>query len=164
MPVILALKGRGADLEVYDSHLKITPQGFLGGLSQLTERRTTVNIQFSDIEAIEFSEGRLFISGFLQIIPRGSKEKRGTWFSNASNHNAVLFDVSENKSAAAVRQYLESRIAQIQSANFNEHMTRAPSSVGVTDELAKLAALHRSGVLTDDEFRLAKQNLLKGPT
>ena len=34
------------------------------------------------------------------------------------------------------------------------------SPIGVADELAKLAQLHRDGVLTDKEFQAAKTNLL----
>lgn len=56
------------------------------------------------------------------------------------------------------------RQAQQQEAAFQEYIRKAAgganSGTGGTDELAKLAELHRSGALSDEEFGKAKEKLL----
>jgi len=53
---------------------------------------------------------------------------------------------------AAVEQARQEGAAQAQTA--------APATKDVTAELQKLADLHKSGVLTDEEFAAAKKKLL----
>ena len=55
---------------------------------------------------------------------------------------------------AAVEQARQEGAAQAQTA------AAAPATKDVTAELQKLADLHKSGVLTDEEFAAAKKKLL----
>jgi hypothetical protein len=52
------------------------------------------------------------------------------------------------------------RAAQAQQDSMDDYIRSAASSGGSSDELAKLAGLHDSGKLTDDEYAAAKAKIL----
>ena len=63
---------------------------------------------------------------------------------------------------AAAQQQQQAEVAQAKQQGAAEAMAAAPAAPtkDVTAELQKLADLHKSGVLTDEEFAAAKKKLL----
>jgi membrane protease subunit (stomatin/prohibitin family) len=63
---------------------------------------------------------------------------------------------------AAAQQQQQAQVAQAKQQGAAEAMAAAPAAPtkDVTAELQKLADLHKSGVLTDEEFAAAKKKLL----
>jgi type II secretory pathway pseudopilin PulG len=57
-------------------------------------------------------------------------------------------------------QQQQAQLAQQQAAASAPAAPVAPSGPDITAEMQKLADLHKSGVLTDQEFAAAKQKLL----
>ncbi len=55
---------------------------------------------------------------------------------------------------------MQQKDMQIQQAQQQAQQAAAQPSTNVTDELQKLADMHKSGVLTDEEFAAMKKKLL----
>lgn len=62
---------------------------------------------------------------------------------------------------AAARRHLTGQAAQAQATAAQPTVPATPAEPSTTDELARLAQLHSSGTLTDEEFSAAKAKLLQ---
>jgi len=72
---------------------------------------------------------------------------------------------NQAKQQAAAQQQQQAAVEQAKQQGAAEAMAAAPAAAAaptkdVTAELQKLADLHKSGVLTDEEFTAAKKKLL----
>jgi hypothetical protein len=72
---------------------------------------------------------------------------------------------NQAKQQAAAQQQQQAAVEQAKQQGAAEAMATAPAAAAaptkdVTAELQKLADLHKSGVLTDEEFTAAKKKLL----
>jgi membrane protease subunit (stomatin/prohibitin family) len=70
---------------------------------------------------------------------------------------------NQAKQQAAAQQQQQAEVAQAKQQGAAEAMAAAPAAAppkDVTAELQKLSDLHKSGVLTDEEFTAAKKKLL----
>ena len=74
---------------------------------------------------------------------------------------ALMAGVAIGRNQAAQAQQ-QAQVAQAKQQGAAEAMAAAPAAPtkDVTAELQKLADLHKSGVLTDEEFAAAKKKLL----
>ena len=140
--------------------------GSLGG-----ERSTT--FYFTDINAIEYNSG--FASGVLEVLTasyQGSANKdywRGTNQSRNADSNdpytlsntLPMAKLMYNEWAPHIQQ-LRAKIAE---AKHHRITVVTPAPTGGTDlvgQLEKLASLHASGALTDEEYSAAKARLVAG--
>ena len=69
---------------------------------------------------------------------------------------------NQAKQQAAAQQQQQAEVAQAKQQGAAEAQAAAPAAPtkDVTAELQKLADLHKSGVITDEEFSAAKKKLL----
>jgi multidrug resistance efflux pump len=69
---------------------------------------------------------------------------------------------NQAKQQAAAQQQQQAAVEQAKQQGAAEATAAAPASAGtdVTAQLQKLADLHKSGVLSDEEFAAAKKKLL----
>lgn len=147
------MQGVGEDLVVYLEKLTITPRGVMGFMTK--GLKGTKTIYFSSITGVQFREAGALLSGYLQFTIPGGNESKGGVFAAASDENTFMFAGKDNNASA--RKILKHVEEQLGKKNAPAHVT----SGGVADELAKLAELRASGVLSDLEFERAKKKLLK---
>lgn len=178
-PWLVLAPGPGAGvLAAFGDRLAIVKTGtltsFMAG-SFLGERSTT--FYFRDITAVEYNSG--FATGVLEVLTasyQGSANKdfwRGTLKSRNADandpftmSNTLPLARSDYMKWAAHLQELRARISASKQAPAPVAPTRAPAPASTSapgnlaDDLAKLATLRESGVLTDEEFAAAKARLL----
>ena len=75
----------------------------------------------------------------------------------AKDENAVVFTKAQMSAFQQVREAVEQAIATPQASG-----VPAQAAGSVADELAKLADLHRQGILTEAEFTAQKARVLGG--
>lgn len=145
--------GVGGVLRVYEGKLTITPKGTMGFLTK--GMKGTKSIPYSSITGIQFKEAGAVFSGYLQFTILGGVESAGGLFDAASDENTFMYaGVENNEFAIEVNRYIETAVAN----------ARVPSSAaganGLSDELQKLASMKEQGLLSEDEFRTAKEKLI----
>lgn len=139
------MKGVGQLFEVWEDKLAITPKGVMGFMTK--GLKGTKTILFQSITAIQFKKSG-FTSGYLQFTVPGGNESRGGVFAAANDENTFMF-AGQNELAEMVKNYIEKRIQEL-------CHPQVASTVSMTDELQKLAAMRTSGVISDVEFQAAK--------
>lgn len=140
--------------------------GSLGG-----ER--SASFHFADITGIEYNSG--FLNGVLEILTpsysgtashdfwRGAAQKRNAAAADPwTLSNALPLQKSEYNSALPHINHLRSRIAESKSRGVAmavpmvEHMAGIPPETSLSHEIERLAELHQTGLLSDEEFASAK--------
>ena len=110
-------------------------------------------IPASSITAVQFKPAGAVTQGFISFTISGGSErqsKAGRQVRDAfTDENSVVFLKKSNADMQAVRDAVEAAIAA----------GHAPAS-DAADQIAKLAALHAQGILSDDEFAAAKAKAL----
>jgi Short C-terminal domain/Domain of unknown function (DUF4429) len=141
-------------LEVYPDKLAITPKGILGFLNK--GLKGTKTIPFTSIIAIQFRRADPFANGYLQFTIPGGIESRGGLFAAASDENTFMFrggnDV--NQRASEIKEYIEAKVEDMRIPR------QTTTTLGLAEELQKLATLKAQGVLSESEFDAAKKRLL----
>jgi hypothetical protein len=149
---IYRVSGVGGDLEVFEGRLTITPRGAFGFLNKGI--KGTKTIPFTSITAIQYKEPGL-TNGYLQLtVPGGNESRRGV-FAAASDENSFMFRASQSEVMQEVKLYIERRVEELS----NRSGTSAVAA-SMADELLKLAKLKDQGLLTEEEFATAKEELL----
>ncbi|MBI4244010.1 MAG: SHOCT domain-containing protein [Planctomycetes bacterium] len=146
---VYAMQGVGEVLEVFEDKLTITPEGIPGFMSK--GLKGTKTIPFSSISAIQFKESGL-MSGYLQFTIPGGNENEGGVFAAVFDENTFMF-AGNNILAIEIKNYIESRIQSFKSSRVSSHNS-------MVEELTRLSELKEKGVLTEDEFKKAKQKLI----
>lgn len=130
------------------SLLTITRKG-IGNKGQKT-------IPLASVGGIQIRPATMLANGFIQLSVVGevSRSKGGIGrLQNAANdENAIIFTKKHTPEIEAFRD----AVLAAQSVP-----TPTPAQPDVADQLAKLATLRDSGVLTEDEFAAAKTELLE---
>jgi hypothetical protein len=147
------MKGVQDMLIVYDDKLTITPKGLLGFFNK--GLKGTKTIPYSSIQAIQFKESGVFVSGYLQFTIPGGNESKGGVLAAASDENSFMFAGTKNNAEARqIKEFVEQAVA-------HSRATIAHGAPSIADELLKLSSLRTQGLLTDAEFLEAKSRLLK---
>ena len=77
---------------------------------------------------------------------------------NLTNENAVMFGKDQVEQFVVLKEALESEISRMQSS---VGTTVTSPSISMGDELSRIAAMYREGLLTEQEFTEAKSLLLR---
>lgn len=153
MVPIHSMRGVQDLMEVFDSKVTITPKGILGFMNK--GLKGTKTIPFSSIQAIQFREAGMLVSGYIQFTIPGGNESKGGVFSAAQDENSFMFAHTKNNAMAKImKEYIETSVAKL----------RAPVTPvavnSITEEIKKLADLKAAGILTEGEFLAAKSRIL----
>lgn len=143
--------GQGGQMLFDGQYVTITRNGFL---ARATHGRGDKKIPLTAISAVQWKPAGL-TNGFIQLSIGGADRqaaKGGRTMNAAKDENSVVFTKKQQPQFEALRAALEQAIA-------SQHASATPAA-SVADELAKLAELHRQGVLSDEEFAAQKQRLL----
>lgn len=149
---MLVCHGTGVDIEAGDHGITIKPRGFGGFLMRGATGQKF--IAYSKISAVQLKAPGL-TSGFIQFTLSGGSEKTGGIFEAVSDENSVTFTAPHLQEFDALRRIIIER-----SAGSPAPSAAAQSSTAT--ELASLADLLARGLLTDEEFAVAKARLLGG--
>lgn len=152
MQPIQVIKGVQDRLEVFEDHLTLTPKGLLGFLNK--GLKGTKTIPFSSIKAIQLKKAGHVFNGYLQFSILGGNESVGGLFAATKNENTFMFLAAKNAEVEQARLYIEQKLRE------REGGMRLVRGVSISEEFEKLADLKSRGILTDEEYSSAKQNLL----
>lgn len=147
---------RGAQdlLEIFNDKLTITPKGVLGFLNK--GLKGAKDIPFASIFAIQLRKAGL-MRGYIQFTVPGGNESKGGLLSAIKDENTFLFDKKHNELMAQIKVFIERRTGELRTAQPSH---TSPPKLHLSEELQKLANLHTQGVLSSEEFQVAKNRLL----
>ncbi len=143
------VEGVNGQIELLQDRIRITRRGFLafGAHPWAGDKE----ILLSEITAIKFKRASLMASGFIQFLYPGGQEAKG-FHRTVADENTVMFWPRHQKEFAELREAIEQKRQQIKTT---------AASLDELEILKKLAELHRSGVLSDDEFDAKKRAILE---
>ena len=149
----ISAKGQTGTLSFDGQFVTISRSGFLAAT---TQGKGEKRIPVSSITAVQFKLAGAVTQGFISFTMSGGGEQKsraGRQARDAFNdENSLTFLKKGNADMEAVRDAVEAAIAA-------GHAPAAPAS-DAADQIAKLAALHAQGILSDDEFAAAKAKAL----
>jgi hypothetical protein len=172
-PWFVLASGTDGVLAAYEKELIIVKVGALTGLfSSATGGGRITHIPYRQIVSIEYNGG--FMMGVLEILTASydggmNKDFWGVKSLNSSGgdprqqNNTLPIPKDTFKQITPqlnrIRELVEaSHTVRIEGGSIPTSQNPLPS---VSDELVKLSELHKSGVLSDDEFQQAKARLLE---
>lgn len=141
------LDGVSDTLEVFETKVVITSKKTAAAIL-IRGLKGSKSIPYSSITAVQFREANP-MNGFIQFSIIGAIESGGGIIQGISDENTIFFIQPMNETAAKIRDFVESKI-----------FAKSQPMQNLTDQIANLASLNKSGVLSDDEFSLAKAKLL----
>jgi len=148
MEVLAVCNGVNGQVELLEDRVRIARRGVLGFVAHPWEGDK--EILLSEITAIQFRKATWIASGFIQFVYPGCQETKG-FHKSAADENAVMFWPHRNDEFIKLRDAIDTRRRELRTTE-----TSADNLVA----LEKLAELHKSGILTDDEFAAKKKQLL----
>jgi hypothetical protein len=147
------MKGVQDLLEVFEDKITITPKGVLGFLNKGI--KGTKEIPFASIVAVQFKEAGAMFSGYLQFTIPGGNESKGGILAAAKDENTFMFAHKKNNALAIeIKKYIDVAIKELRKPQPTVHTST------LSDELQKLVKLKDDGILSDDEFQMAKMKLI----
>jgi Domain of unknown function (DUF4429)/Short C-terminal domain len=151
---VIEAKGANGHVTFDGRTVTITRKGFL---ARATVGKGTKAIPVHQITGVQWKKPGIAVRGFIQFTVPGGIERRSTFGSQTPNavndENSVLFDRAQIPQFEALRDAIQESISA-----GPQHVV--PQLQSVADELAKLAQLRDSGVLTQAEFDAQKSRLL----
>jgi hypothetical protein len=152
---IIEVAGQGGQVSFDGQFVTIHRKGFL---ARTNVGKGEKRIPTSSIMAVQWKPAGPIINGFIQFTVPGGNERRSKFGSQttdaAHDENSVVFTRKQMPEFEKLRAVVEGAIAQ--------RGMPAPSAapVDAADQIARLAQLHQSGALSDEEFTSAKARLL----
>ena len=145
----MLVTGMNGQVELLDDRVRITRKGFIA--FQFHPWGGAKEILLSEITAIKFRNATWSARGFIQFIYPGGHEVKG-YSKTVADENVVMFAARDNPGFSQLRDAIDEK---------RRRLREADTSMNELAVLEKLAELHTSGVLTDDEFA-AKKKLILG--
>lgn len=141
-------KGYNGTIILQDNALVIKRgvKGFLLGGGMLRGEKT---IPFGSIVAVQLKKARM-TAGYIQLTLMGGSEAKSGLFQSTTDENSVNFQnwKDNNEKFAELKKLIEERIGVKQGVS---------SSL---NDLEKLAELKERGVITEEEFKKKKKEIL----
>jgi len=150
---VFSMKGVQDLLEVFEDKVTITPTGVLGFLNK--GLKGAKEIPFASIIAVQFKEAGALFSGYIQFTIPGGNESKGGLFAAAQDENTFVFAETHNNPAVReIKEYIDTAIKRSRITQYSTNTT------SLSGELQKLAQLKSQGILSEEEFQLAKLKLI----
>ncbi len=161
MSIVRKLKGQNGLIILHDTYLEISRKT-VGGF--LTQGGASGNRRFylKDISGIEYKKPSLWSNGYIKVLVHGTKDVNakvgilGSSEQSMQDQNTVVLSTFSKKKindADDMHKQIMKLFSKAKSATTGESSSRM-------DELSKLAELHKSGILTEEEFQREKAKLL----
>lgn len=153
---MIEAQGRGGQVAFDGQFVTISRKGMLG---RMTSGKGDKRIPVTSITAVQWKPAGAMVNGYIQFTIPGGNEVRsraGRQTSDAMHdENSVVFTKQQQAGFEALRAAVETAIV---TANAPAQAVAAPAA-DTASQLSRLAELHRTGALTDDEFAQAKSQL-----
>jgi hypothetical protein len=128
-----------------------------GFMARATIGKGTKTIPIHQITGVQWKDPGM-VRGFIQFTVPGGVEQRSRFgrqtIDATKDENAVVFGVRHKAEFEALRDAVQEAISV-------GDLRSAPQAPSVADELAKLAELRVTGVISPDEFEAEKARLLQ---
>jgi hypothetical protein len=115
------------------------------------------------ITAVQFKPAGPFTNGFIQFTVGGGNEARSRFgrqtLDAGRDENSVIFHMAQRLQFEAMRDAVEEAIAARHRPVALAPLS-APATASIPEQIAQLAALRDSGILTPEEFDAKKTELL----
>jgi len=125
-------------------------KGFLLGGGMI---RGDKSIPYTSIIAVQFKKAGL-VAGYLQLTLTGGSEAKGGLFQSATDENTINFHAwtkKDNELFAEAKELIEQKI----------HQSKGGSPIkSDAENLEKFAELRDKGIITAEEFKAKKKQLL----
>ncbi len=156
-PIFELTSSSGMVLKVYEDHLILTQKGFMGALTRgfAGEKK----IYYRDLTSIQFKSAG-WTPGFIEFTFPGSNDKSGGAISGVTNENRYTFSNSSlsvqkqlTKEALKAKDFIDEKIKTY------KKLSRS-TAFSIADEVLKLKELLDKDIITEDEFKKMKLELL----
>jgi hypothetical protein len=147
--IIAAAKGINGIIELLPDRIRIRRKGF--GALILHGLKGEKEILVSQISAIQLKKASMWTNGYIQFSFLGGQESKKGLFDATKDENTVMFNTKQQNGFLLLKERLDQRLVSSRTS------PNAPSNL---DELEKLASLRDKGIITEEEFRLKKKQLL----
>lgn len=95
-------------------------------------------------------------SGYLQFtIPGGNGSKGGVLAATKDENSFIFANKANNALATQIKEHIETKVHKLRT----QQVGRIPVA-SLSDEIEKLSKLRDSGILSEQEFNLAKTRLI----
>ncbi|MCP1324639.1 DUF4429 domain-containing protein [Bacillus sp. S0628] len=149
---IFEFKGAGKTIvKIEGNFIRLKRKGALNFLNHGLDGEKTIDI--NNMTGIQIKKANFFTNGYIQFIFMGSQESKRGVMAAATDENTVMFTKREQKMAEEIKEYIESILV-------NKSKTQVAASVSGADEILKYKELLDQGVITEEEFRAKKKQLL----
>lgn len=147
---VIQFKGGNGKLELYKNFVRLDSGTFSGFLFKGLKGQK--DIYFNKIGSIQIKKPGM-TRGYIQFSLLGGNESRGGVIAAVKDENTIIFSNLDSKRqyelALKVKEYIEKRIV-------NQEIR-----ISSSDEIEKLHALMKKGIITKEEFEKKKSNLLE---
>jgi len=147
--IIMSAKGINGVLELLQDKIRIKRKGF--GALVLQGLKGEKEILISQLSAVQLKKAGMLTNGYIQFSFLGGHETKGGLFDATRDENTVMFNTRQQEEFLALKERLDKMLTS------NRAGTKTPSSL---DELEKLASLRDKGIITEEEFKIKKKQLL----
>jgi hypothetical protein len=107
-------------------------------------------VELDKITAIQFKETGLLRLGFIEFSYLGGFD--GSNVQKFTNANAILFKRNHNEEFINIKNEIEKRRSNIQNMQITQ--------IDIPSQIKKLSELKEQGILSDEEFKIKKTELL----
>jgi hypothetical protein len=147
------VRWRNDELELDGDRVIIRRRGLANALAVGLNGERTIYI--STLTSVQMKSAGAFSPGYILFTYAGSKPFMGGIIEATQDPDAFIFDPSSNGQVAAFKANVENIMRE------SRQPIQSPASpVTLADELRKLAELRQQGVLSQEEFDVAKKKLL----
>ncbi|MBI4331170.1 MAG: SHOCT domain-containing protein [Chloroflexi bacterium] len=137
----------GSRLQLFEKKIRISREGWLGSFAH--GLKGDKDILISQLSSIQFKRTGLFTNGYVQFVFQGSHESKGGLFDATKDENSIMFTKKQEPDFFSIKEEITRRMETTQGRDSSN-----------LDELEKLDALRRRGIITDAEFEAKKKQLL----
>ncbi len=164
MEIIAQFKGQNGIIIVYEDSIVISRKSFGGFISQggsSGDRRYF----YKDITTIEYKKPTLMGNGYYKIIVQGTTETNakvgllGSSLQSAQDQNTVILRAFSKKVGEETDRIYQIIMQKL--SDSKKEKETIPSGSSKMDELKKLGELKASGILTEEEFQIEKDKILR---
>jgi hypothetical protein len=147
------IRSRDDELQLDGDKIYIRRRGVANALAAGLNGERTILI--SSLTAIQMKPGGVFSPGYILFSYAGSKPFMGGLIEATQDPDAFIFERALNDQVAIFKAKVENIVRVSKQAS---QSTASPATLA--DELRKLAELKQQGILSQEEFDVAKKKLL----
>jgi Short C-terminal domain len=149
-------RGSNGELELVSDRLVIRRHGVVSFVTHGLQGEKEIYLH--RITSIQFKQAGTLTKGYVQFAFEGGHDAKRGIFQAAGDENTVFFTTTQQPDFIALKNVIDQRLAALRASS--PAAATAIMGGGGVEGLERLAELRARGLLTDEEFALAKRKLL----